>query len=317
LGQKILASGGTEKYRAGSALALISSRRRDDTAMRKNVRNRFLRTLLALGSVPLLASPVLADPITFDFSEGALGELGPSLEFSDGDTVLLRVTGFHFDGTSWLPTPLYRRNEPNDHGLGVCSPSDEIEGGECPGPDGGGDYNELDNFGDPELILLELVAPGWEWVSVGLSSLDTNDGTNPESGRLWFSSSPDPLDRFGPFRDFMGDDLNVEPDIPGSEFPLMTSFLFFEPMSVGEGGAPIAPRLGSTTTIPPEFNNDFLVRSAVIQQTSAVPEPSSLLALGVGLAARGLRGGRWRASAAGLKAPRCSGREGSATVRLP
>jgi hypothetical protein len=230
-----------------------------------------------------------ADSFSFDFSDGTTGNLETStLSFFDGEggTELLRVTGFYFDGSTWQPGNLYRRHQPNDNGLGVCSPSDEaVNGGECPGPEGGGDFNELDNSGQPELILLELVADGYEFVSVGLSSLDTNGGTDPESGRLWFAGSADPLLRFGSFLDFVGSDANREPVFPQSEFPVVSRFLFFEPMDVGDIGE-------EAVTTSAKFDNDFLVRSAVITQQTAVPEPSSLLALGAGLAILGLRVGR-------------------------
>jgi PEP-CTERM motif len=249
------------------------------------------RVVAIVGLSTVCAASAGADTFSFDFSDGTTGNLEAStLSFFDGQTLLLTVRGFYFDGSVWQPGNLYRRHEPNANGLGVCSPSDEASsGGECPGPQGGDDFNELDDSGQAELILLELVADGYEFASVGLSSLHADGGSSPESGRLWFASSADPLARFGSFLDFVGSEANAEPVFPQSEFPVVSRFLFFEPMDVGDigetPGAPPGLNAASTTV---DIDNDFLVRSAVITQQASVPEPSSLLALGVGLAVLGL-----------------------------
>jgi len=277
-------------------------------AMSKSVAKNASLVVAVATAVILCAGFAYSDPIVFNFADdGADGEADPSppvgerpavLEYKDGDSVVLRVTGFHFDGTDWVETSLYRRRETNDNGLGVCSPGDRTANGgtDCPGPSGGGDWNELDNNGEAELILLEL-GDGYEWVSVGFSSLDMNGGSDPERGRLWFADSSDPSSLLGnPFFDFGASGTDVEPNF--TDFPVgtRTSFLFFEPFDWGVV-APIAPPAlgaGGSVSTTTTNDNDFLVRSAVITQQTAVPEPSSVLALGVGLAALGLRARRGR-----------------------
>lgn len=231
----------------------------------------FLSCVVALG-----AASASADPITFDFG-GAEASLGSVLQLSHGGAVVVTVSGFYFDDPlqEWQPADLARRAG----GVGVCAPSD-LQSGSC------GSAAELDDLGDPELMLLEL-APGYEWASLGFSSFDEADGV-----RLFFDSdgifgSPEATATFpgvsGGIHDF-------------DEFPVQTPFIFIQTFEPG-GGAPIAPpgfgaiaSLGSTTADP----NDLFLRGMVIEPLGAVPEPSSFLALGAGLAVLGLRGRRRR-----------------------
>jgi hypothetical protein len=216
---------------------------------------------------------------TIDFSTIApAGDLGSS-SFVDGGTGLT-VQGFYFDDLSenWVTggANLYVRNQTNDHGLGVCSPADRGQGGasgnNCPGPNGGGDWNELDNEDAAELIRLELPA-GYEWVSVQLSSLDTNSNTVSEFGRLSTSPDGDPENLGVTLWEFQGgvDPIEAIFLIPASA--ATARYLFFEPID-----------WGATATNPD--NNDFLVYQATIDRRQ-VPEPGTLALFGLGLLAIG------------------------------
>jgi hypothetical protein len=223
---------------------------------------------LAIPLAAVLLAPISAAATTIDFSTvGAPGDTGSST-FVDPGTGLT-VTGFHKDDADWLAANLYIRDQTNDHGFGICNPTEAP----CPGPSGGGDINELDNDGAQELIRLALPA-GYEWESVQLSSLDDNDDGKPdlEFGQLWadMDGNPDTLDTV--LWQFMGDSANVEPSflIPGSA--ASSPYLFFQPFDWTPGGLNI--------------NNDFLVYGATINQTR-VPEPATIGILGIGLLALG------------------------------
>src|SRR2546421_521020 len=49
------------------------------------------------------------------------------------------VNGYYWDGTNWQNGILFGRNEANDHGFGVCDPSETAS---CGTGSGGGDFNE-------------------------------------------------------------------------------------------------------------------------------------------------------------------------------
>jgi hypothetical protein len=106
-----------------------------------------LLTVLAISILLMQAGPSQA--VEIDFTVGTAGNLQSST-FVDAGTGLT-VHGLYFDGVDWASANLYRRNETNDHGFGICNP---VEGPDptnpaldCPGPSGGGDINELDNAG--------------------------------------------------------------------------------------------------------------------------------------------------------------------------
>jgi len=247
-----------------------------------------LRTpaLLAF-SIFISTTSVFATTFEFDFADGVLGELTSTISFENEDEeVILTVTGYYWDGDSWETADLYRRNQPNDHGLGVCNPLETP----CPGPSGGGDINELDNDGAPELIML-WKDPEYDWYSLGLSSLDGNRGDPDEyeRGVLWGADGAslagvnDDLSNFGgsviDMFEFEGG--TIEPDLDASGVGY--SYLFFQPIDWS---------FDPTLTISdwdrsPNDNNDFLIRGAVLVRAD-VPEPSSLLLMvaGLGLVAR-------------------------------
>jgi hypothetical protein len=221
-------------------------------------------TLFAvLAIAALLSLPSSSQAVEIDFSIiAAPGNLG-SPTFTDPATGLT-VSGFWFNPVTqaWEPANLYVRNVAGDHGVGVCNPAEMLAGGgDCPGPGGGGDVNELDNSGQSELIVLSLPL-GFEWVSVQVSSLDNNGGApDPERGILYADSDgvpnnvPPPGGNFGDtvIETFTG---GVDPleavfliDPASSNSP----FLIFEPFDHTGGGA---------------TNNDYLVYKATIE----VPE---------------------------------------------
>jgi hypothetical protein len=220
---------------------------------------------LAIPLAAVFLAPISAAATTIDFSTiGGPGDTGSPI-FVDPGTGLT-VSGLWKDDATWNPANLYVRNDTDDHGLGICSPADEPP---CPGPTTGGDFNELDNDGAPELIRLTLPA-GYEWVSVQLSSLDDNSGSSPEFGQLW--AGPD--ENFDSLAteviwQFMGGgDIELLIEIPASA--ANAPYLFFQPFDWSPGGL--------------NTNNDFLVYQATINQ-SQVPEPVTLGVLWIGLVA--------------------------------
>ena len=182
----------------------------------------------------------------------------------------LQATGLYFDTVSglWKPANLYARNQSDDHGLGVCNPLEKP----CPGPDGGGDVNELDNMGQDELIRLLLPA-GFKWVSVQISSLDNNSSSSSglfERGELWKSFNADPGLGFDSVLWSFDPSGGGEPSflIPASAST--SPYLFFRPYDWLNEGT--------------NKNNDFLVYQVVIDRVKT-PEPVSLGLLALGLVA--------------------------------
>lgn len=234
------------------------------------------RRFLAISLAAVLLAPMsAAAAITIDFSSiGAPGDSGSST-YVDGSG--LTVQGFYYDldNEAWSSAGanLYVRDETNDHGLGVCSPADRVSTGNlCPGPSGGGDWNELDDEDTNELIRLALPA-GYEWVSVQLSSLDANNGSGFEYGQLWADLDGDPSSLDTVLWQFRGDGP-VEPSffIPGSA--ATAPYLFFEPFDWSIGGL--------------STNNDFLVYQATIDRPDRdVVEPGAIGILAIGLLALG------------------------------
>lgn len=223
--------------------------------------NNLLRGLALIGVAGALALSSIsshADDTSNFATNGPAGNLFAS-SVTDPLTGITARGLFLAGGTgTWRDANLYRRNDPDDHGLGVCNPRemDATGTGDCPGPLDSGDVNELDNDGRPELIVLEL-PDGYEWVSVQISSLDTNAaGPTPERGILY-------ADADGVFSTTLGDvgdsvirtfTGGVDPEeatIPIGATFATAPYLVFEPFDHTGNGA---------------RNNDFLVYQATIRK---------------------------------------------------
>jgi hypothetical protein len=221
----------------------------------------------AAGALFLLAAPASATIV--DFAAALpVGDFGFS-SYVDPTTGVV-ATGLYLNTSAvWSPADLYVRNDPDDHGLGVCNPVEKASA-PCPGPTSGGDVNELDNMGQAELIRLTLPA-GWEWVSVQLSSLDDNSTGNPESferGLLWTGNFADPGLGFDTAIWLFEGSGTVEPSFAIPAAYSTAPFLFFEPFDWFNEGL--------------NENNDFLVWRVELRQVRT-PEPGSLAVLALGL----------------------------------
>jgi len=241
------------------------------------MRNTNWVNCLAAGFISVLvALNAGAAPITFDFSQGTKGDLGTASVTFDVDEVLLEVHGFWLDAGIWKDANLYRRRDSDDNGLGICNPM-ELDERACELPlDTGGDINELDNAGQAELIRLALPA-GFRWDEVGVSSLDNNDGGPLERGQL-FADDGDPNNGLGALVLQFAGGGPVEPDFAIPAAFQFSPYLFFRPFDWSPGAE--------------NDNNDYLVRSAVIDRRQETPEPASLTLMAAGLALLGLAGRR-------------------------
>ena len=94
------------------------------------------RLLAAVGAVPLLVlsqNPASAQTVDFasialppNLAAGVAGNVGSPTFIDPGTGV--QVNGLYSTdgGLTWSPGNLYRRNQTNDHGLGVCN---DVEAG--------------------------------------------------------------------------------------------------------------------------------------------------------------------------------------------
>lgn len=227
--------------------------------------SHFVRGILVAFGILLIAAN--ADAIVIDFStnpDSTAGELGPSLLDVNG----VDVHGFYFDGASWGMANLFRRNDAEDHGLGVCNPDED-----CEETDSEGDINELDNAGHPELIRLTLPS-GFLWTEVAVSSLDTNGSQDPdhfERGQAFATNDSDPANAASgvAFWQFAGNGaVEVTHAVEGAD--QLASYIFFRPYDWSGG------------IEEPYYNedNDFLVWQVTIEP---VPEPGTVFLLAGGL----------------------------------
>jgi hypothetical protein len=164
---------------------------------------------------------------------------------------------------------LWIRNDPDDHGLGVCSSA--ASGAEdCGGTpfnpltEGSGDQNELGNNFRDEVIRLERPAQH-RWSDFWVSSLDTLSGPGHESGRFYWSDLAVPVLNSMQYITFNQSLLGwVAEQAEGSIFDYLIAhafdvdakFVFFR-ADVSNG-----------------FDNDYLVYKAGI---TAVPLPSAVI----------------------------------------
>lgn len=209
--------------------------------------------LMMVGAL-LIAPPLShATVISFDFT--TLGANNTPL----ANTVTVNgIKASGFGPYSSTPTSLWLRNQPSDHGIGVCSEGTSA----C--SSGGGDVNELDNLGINEAILLQNTNGG-SWISLWVSSLDGGDADNVESGRLFWSNSL-VFSLANSFTFSFGDfGASVEGDIltlaQAGSFLASSSYLLFQ-ANTASG-----------------YGNDYLVWKGQVN----VPEPMTLGLLGTGL----------------------------------
>ena len=212
-----------------------------------------------------------ADAIVIDFSldpSNTPGNLGMTSLLTNGGVI---VDGYYFDGGSWQGANLYRRNDDDDHGLGVCSNGEDCEAG--------GDFNELSNNVNPELIRLTLPA-GFFWTGVGVSSLDTNSGNAIERGEAFATNDGDPNNllpdptaltpgAFWQFAATANSGPAVEPTFLVTGDTQFLEFIFFRPFDWSGG-----------VVYGYNPDNDFLVWQVTIEP---IPEPGTVFLLATGL----------------------------------
>jgi len=221
---------------------------------------RFLACLAAI------LFPLSAVAIPFDFT--TLGSNNTLL----GNTVNaggVKAEGLVFGPGGQVLTPLWLRNQDDDHGLGVCSE------GESACASGGGDVNEISDQQNFEGIRLTLPSNS-KWTELWVSSLDSGGTNNNESGILLWGSDPTFGTIGGVFQfsfanfnpDVEGDLLSLNP--PGFD-PTAPYLLFindFTNGSLGEGA-----------------NNDYLLwKGAYTSTLREAPEPGTYLLLAIAFA---------------------------------
>jgi hypothetical protein len=229
----------------------------------RKMKNFHNLTILILSLVGLVAS-VLAFSIQFSPPGTPASFNSPAQSSSTFGGIT--VDAFTYSAGAYTASQLWFRNEaPNDVGLGVCS-----EGTACgsPGGTGNGDYNELSNETNFEIIRLALPT-NMVWSDLFVSSLDTGGSNNNESGMLYWSNSATPLLSSLSGLAFSHNTLNADTGsiwslIPASFNPSDT-YLFF------------------TANASNGSNNDYLVWGANVVQHVPEPAPYTLLLAGLGL----------------------------------
>ena len=169
---------------------------------------------------------------------------------------------------------LWRRDNVNDHGLGVCS-----TGESCPGD---GNYNELSQLVVNEAIGLTKANATEKWTGLWVSSLDYSvteeGGIDPESGTLWWGDGDaDTVIGLGSSFVFSYFDLDT------GVFEVNLFDLLTPDQKTAIGGA---PNLYFTPTGGVGDDNDYLVWAAATEGgefPSEVPVPAAVWLFGSGL----------------------------------
>ena len=222
---------------------------------------------------------------SFDFSTGTLGDLGTNT-FTDASGVT--ADGFYWDGSEWADANLYRRNQTDDQGFGVCStPEGLATDGGClggSGPnDGGGDVNELSNQLAFEVIRLDKGNYA-AWSELWVSSLDSS-----EVGTLYWGGdgSIDALLAGPNFTYMAGVDIfsasvegNILDYVTAGGFNASAQYVLFTPGSPFVNGVEIGACISTVGCYEPPTgdDNDYLVYKGAV-----VPVPAAVWLFGSGL----------------------------------
>ena len=240
-----------------------------------------LRLLGAMCATSLVFS-MPSQAATFDFSLGALGDLNTNT-YADPSGVIAESFYWNSGTGTWDDADLYRRNQTNDHGFGVCSPSETgCQGGTGPN-DGGGDVNELSNQLAFEVIRLDKGNYA-AWSELWVSSLDSS-----EVGTLYWGGdgSIDALLAGPNFTYMAGVDIfsasvegNILDYVTAGGFNASAQYVLFTPGSPFVNGVEIGACISTVGCYEPPTgdDNDYLVYKGAV-----VPVPAAVWLFGSGL----------------------------------
>jgi len=222
--------------------------------------SKFLSSI-ACAVLAVASMSAQATSVSFDFAGNPVGDLNTNT-LTDNDVT---ATSFYWDGAAWSAADLYRRNNNNDHGLGVCSPPETAcQGGT--GNAGGGNVNELSNQEVYEVIRLDKGAHA-SWTELWVSSLDSS-----EVGTLFWGNSGD-IDTLLSGSMFSYDSTNFGASVEGDILALAAAAGF-------DDGAQYVLFTPGSTALATGTDNDYLVWKGAV---SVVPVPAAVWLFGSGL----------------------------------